>query len=601
MPRLIAFAALLSFAPTAFPDDGPAAALYVPRDAAALVSVRLGQLAAAGHLKALSTVLPGINPDKARILNDFEKLFGVAPADVDWITSVLRRPSTPPVIIIRTTKALDADAYAKKLGRTKELKIDGKAVLLAERPFDLFGVPNAFWLAEDKMIVAGTPGALKGHLAALKAGWKDHPLAAGLKAVAAKHTLVVAARPEFMFRVAAAEGGSFFDRGQGEKATKVEPPPLPPEKDRPKDTDKGKGRRRAPAVEKDEKEGKETHEEDEERPLKLRTLDEILEGERGFGRVMLVPVLPLIKPRIALLTADLVPRGVSISARVEFASADDAKDGETVLAMARLIARESFAGFLGNVTGADPKEKSLTALVKKVKDAVRGVELKREGKEVTASAELSLDLAPLVKFIAEQAPVRQEENHLKNIVLAFHNFESSYGNLPTQAICDKGGKPLLSWRVAILPYIEQGALYKKFKLDEAWDSEHNKKLLPLMPSIYLAPARKAARPGETFYQVFTGPDGLYPKPDSKVGLVRITDGLSNTILVAEAAKSVPWTKPEDIVVPAMGVPKLGGQFKGFFHVAMFDGSVRKVKNTVSEKTLRAAITPNAGDVLGDDW
>jgi len=80
----------------------------------------------------------------------------------------------------------------------------------------------------------------------------------------------------------------------------------------------------------------------------------------------------------------------------------------------------------------------------------------------------------------------QSNNNLKQIAIAFHQYHDTYKSLPLHAIYSKDGKtPLLSWRVAILPFIEQDALYKQFKLDEPWDSEHNKKLIPLMPRIYM--------------------------------------------------------------------------------------------------------------------
>src|SRR5262249_34008276 len=75
-----------------------------------------------------------------------------------------------------------------------------------------------------------------------------------------------------------------------------------------------------------------------------------------------------------------------------------------------------------------------------------------------------------------EANRKQSQNNLKLIGLAFHNYLSTYGVFPASASFKKGKKPLLSWRVAILPFIEQEALYKKFKLDEPWDSPHNKKL-----------------------------------------------------------------------------------------------------------------------------
>src|SRR5262245_19749930 len=77
---------------------------------------------------------------------------------------------------------------------------------------------------------------------------------------------------------------------------------------------------------------------------------------------------------------------------------------------------------------------------------------------------------------------RQSANNLKQLVLAVHNFSDTYNRLPPAAVCDKKtGKPLLSWRVILLPFVEQGPLYKEFKLDEPWDGPNNKKLLEKMP------------------------------------------------------------------------------------------------------------------------
>ena len=69
---------------------------------------------------------------------------------------------------------------------------------------------------------------------------------------------------------------------------------------------------------------------------------------------------------------------------------------------------------------------------------------------------------------------------------------------------DKNGKPLLCWRVHILPYLGEEKLYKEFHLDEPWDSPHNKKLLSQMPKIYRAPGALAADTSATYYQVFVG-------------------------------------------------------------------------------------------------
>jgi hypothetical protein len=168
----------------------------------------------------------------------------------------------------------------------------------------------------------------------------------------------------------------------------------------------------------------------------------------------------------------------------------------------------------------------------------------------------------------------------------------------------------LSWRVALLPYLGEGALYKEFRLDEPWDSKHNKKLLARMPKIY-APtvSGKPARPNTTYYQVFTGPDTPFnPRavrgaPPISLGAslpASFTDGTSYTILVVEAGKPVPWTKPEDLTYDAKKpVPKVGGLFREGFHIALVDGSTRFIDRKIDARTLRALITPAGGEKI--DW
>jgi hypothetical protein len=209
-----------------------------------------------------------------------------------------------------------------------------------------------------------------------------------------------------------------------------------------------------------------------------------------------------------------------------------------------------------------------------------------------------------------QAALITSQNNLKQLGFALHNFESTYGFLPPAAITDpKSGKALLSWRVAVLPFVGQVDLYRKFKLNESWDSPNNQPLLALMPKTFELP-RAAAPAGHTFYQGFTGRDTVFPDdlplggPFGRQGrrMTSIVDGTSNTIMLAEAGKAVPWTKPEDVPYnPARPVPKLGGPFNGPYVVVLADGSVRNVSPKVSEKTLRTFITASDGIVPATDW
>src|SRR5262249_51620003 len=157
------------------------------------------------------------------------------------------------------------------------------------------------------------------------------------------------------------------------------------------------------------------------------------------------------------------------------------------------------------------------------------------------------------------------------------------------------------WRVAILPYVEQEGLYRQFKLDEPWDSPANKPLLGQMP-------RAVANPGgppnsdTTRYPVFGG-GGAPVQRHNMVGLPgSVPDGTANTILVAETTDAVPWTKPDEVEYdPGRPLPALGPPGESFFILLMADGSVRRLPKTLSEKSLRAAVTANGNDAFGPDW
>lgn len=185
-----------------------------------------------------------------------------------------------------------------------------------------------------------------------------------------------------------------------------------------------------------------------------------------------------------------------------------------------------------------------------------------------------------------------------------HNYASMHDEqLPPAAVCGADGKPLLSWRVLLLPYIEQQELFDEFHPDEPWDSPHNLALLPRMPTTYAAPGRKRALLPEhhTICHVFVGKDTLF-EANKVMKIGAVPDGTSNTILVVEAGKPVPWTKPEELAFEVDGpLPPLDPIFKNGFRVGMADGSMHWVLPTTSEATLRSAIQCNDGKVLGPDW
>jgi prepilin-type processing-associated H-X9-DG protein len=217
-----------------------------------------------------------------------------------------------------------------------------------------------------------------------------------------------------------------------------------------------------------------------------------------------------------------------------------------------------------------------------------------------ASGVLIALLLPAVQSAREAARRAQCVNNLKQIALAMLNYESANNAFPRPAIVGKDGKPLLSWRVAILPYIEQAALYNKFHLDEPWDSPHNMALIKEMPSAYLCPSRRNPEPGSTTYRVFVGKGAFFEKGQATT-IANITDGTSNTIMVVEAGEAVPWTKPDsDLPFDPDAKASLygaGSPHPGGLNAVMGDGSVRFLKNSISAEVFRALITRAGGEVV----
>ena len=190
-------------------------------------------------------------------------------------------------------------------------------------------------------------------------------------------------------------------------------------------------------------------------------------------------------------------------------------------------------------------------------------------------------------------------NRFKYIALSMGNYEGTYGAFPAAAICDKKtGKPLLSWRVSILPYIEEEALYKQFKMDEPWDSEHNLKLAKNMPKIYFNP--KANKPGDnkTHYRIFYGKGAAFElNKGYSMGAIASMDGLSNTLTVVEAEEPVVWTNPNELPFdPTKALPKMLS-IDGKFSAAFCDGSVRTFKMPIDQEILKLLIQRNDGKVI----
>ncbi|MBP3959501.1 sigma-70 family RNA polymerase sigma factor [Gemmata sp. G18] len=207
------------------------------------------------------------------------------------------------------------------------------------------------------------------------------------------------------------------------------------------------------------------------------------------------------------------------------------------------------------------------------------------------------DTKPVVRDADAQQRARSS-NNLKQIMIAVHGYHDQNGCLPRD-ITDNGGKRLLSWRVHLLPYLEQEALYKQFKLDEPWDSENNQKLLAQMPAVF----RTGTDPKngtKTYYQGFVGPGTVF-EPGERITIAEITDGTSNTVGVIEAGPAAEWTKPGGIAYdPKQPFPKLVGPFSNVRMVALMDGATVAFKPDLKDGAFRKFVERADGELVDHD-
>jgi hypothetical protein len=203
------------------------------------------------------------------------------------------------------------------------------------------------------------------------------------------------------------------------------------------------------------------------------------------------------------------------------------------------------------------------------------------------------------------------QSSLRQIGLALIQYHDMFHCLPPAVVTAKDGKSLYSWRVLLLPFLEEKQLYDRFNLEEPWDSPHNRPLADVLPYCY-APRMVGfprTEPGQTHYQVLVGPGTAFERPG--LTFKDFSDGPANTILVVEAAEAVPWSQPLDLPYdPDVPLPRLGGLFtrtsrimsypvyyRSGFNAVFGDGTTRFVGNQVGAQTIRSLITRNGGEAV----
>lgn len=202
----------------------------------------------------------------------------------------------------------------------------------------------------------------------------------------------------------------------------------------------------------------------------------------------------------------------------------------------------------------------------------------------------------------------QCKNNLRQIGLAMLSYHDDYKCYPPAYLADEDGQPMHSWRVLILPYLEEEALYDQYDFDQPWDSPENLALAPLMPQVYSCPSDMLGTGSETSYTMVVGPDTISDGTKA-TKISGITDGASNTILVVESANSgINWLDPRDLEAGQISFiindPIDGGIVSDHpdgANVLFCDGTVTLVPGSVDAADVKAMCSIAGGEEVDDYW
>ncbi|MFN0054657.1 MAG: DUF1559 domain-containing protein [Planctomycetales bacterium] len=213
-------------------------------------------------------------------------------------------------------------------------------------------------------------------------------------------------------------------------------------------------------------------------------------------------------------------------------------------------------------------------------------------------------LVPAVRDAREAARRTQCRGHFYGISMALSNYHDAYGSYPPAFIADEQGRPMHSWRVLILPFIDETELYRKYRFDEAWDGPHNRQLHDSIVRLYNCSSEqpKEASP-YTSYVAVIGPETFWRKEN----LTRdsdITDPRNSTLVVVEIAHSfIHWMEPRDLEMSHMSFPVnpttgkgISSSHKGGAHVLFADGEARLLPDTLSADAVRSLLTISGQEI-----
>jgi len=298
-----------------------------------------------------------------------------------------------------------------------------------------------------------------------------------------------------------------------------------------------------------------------------------------------------------------------------------ARVGDTAEAL-RTLADNSLQSIRTQIRASSPVEAAeMGPLLDALESLIQDARIASEGTRTRLQAKVDLDPSRLARLTlpplqaARTASDRtQAMNHLKQIGLALHNYHDASGSFPPPVLYSENGTPY-SWRVAILPFVEQSALYDQYNFSEPWDSPNNLKVLRQAPEVFNVPGSNDDPTHADFFALVGSHTLMGPVPEPRRGgesrpatpgmsLRDVLDGTSNTIAIVEAKRPIPWTKPEDISYqrdlafdPEQPLPAFGGFREGNFLALFADGSVKVISQAIDPRVLHAFFTRAGREVI----
>jgi len=207
-------------------------------------------------------------------------------------------------------------------------------------------------------------------------------------------------------------------------------------------------------------------------------------------------------------------------------------------------------------------------------------------------------LLPAVQQARQAARRMQSSNNMKHIAIALHNYHDTFGTFPPAYIPDENGKPMHSWRVLILPFVEETYLYDQYDFDKPWDHPDNMAVTTRLPVVYTSPFFEKADTdlGLTPYVAISGPDTALGETEG-AKIREVVDGTSRTVMFLENyAHPVFWAEPTDVSPDQIlaNYKRMATNPQMGINVSMVDGSVRFINENTQPSSLEGGFYINDG-------